>query len=255
MAGSDARGPLWRKWHMVMQAGQRRDRGHARIVELAIARIQPADLRRQAGAFANQRDTFEFETIDLDLGRVEHREAANHLATHTRLEIIVIAVEGGDVAEQATIVRAHLQAHLIGPHGFRIEFRAGRFGHRIGATVEAAGLEALVRRDITHHPIRELLLQAQRWRDRGPRLARVESHGSIQGGKRRAPERAGGAVVILGLTRVAHAGTERPRRCEFPVDLAISRRAARGQIIPDCAQEGDGRTGQRIQVIGIRLLM
>src|SRR5690606_41556936 len=88
-------------------------------------------------------------------------------------------VERGDVALQAAIGGAHLQAELVSPHELGIEHRARDLGGAVGAAVEAAGLEATIGRDVSHDLLAELLLQRERRRPCTPAFAAAEGERAV----------------------------------------------------------------------------
>ena len=130
---------------MVVQAGEGGIELDARVDELVVFRVEPGHLRRQPRALAEQRGPLEFDAVHRQPRRVEHREGEGRRGRvriddlgHACLEILVVAVERGDVALQAAVGRTHLEADLVGPDELGVEHRLGRLGRAVRATVEAA---------------------------------------------------------------------------------------------------------------------
>ncbi|MNU96221.1 hypothetical protein D3C71_862510 [compost metagenome] len=257
MLQGDARGPVRRERHVIVvhvRIKTRIRRIQTEVLELVVLGIQPAQLCAQRGGLAQQRAAFQLDALDVELGRVQHREGA-HVLRHTRLEIAVVAVERRRAATETTISRTALQAQLVGPHVFRIELGMLRVVLGIGATIEATRLEATVGRHIRHQVVAEGLLQADRRRHCRPRSLGIKRHRLVQAGERCAPERAGGTVVILLVLGPAHAGSHGPGRREFPVKVGKRSGAGGGQVIFDGAQERNAVAEHREQIIGIGFLV
>ncbi len=105
-----------------------RRRGEARVVELAISRIQIADLGIELERLEGRIGQFQFGLGNLESACVEHRQfgagqagaGVGHQAGHASLEILVVVVEDAEVGDDVAVEPVRLEAGLVGGHGFRL---------------------------------------------------------------------------------------------------------------------------------------